>query len=159
MEEVRKIVSVGLEARSKANIKVRQPLNKLKVKSEKLKAEDLKPYLGLIKDEINVKEVIFDNTITEAVELDINITSELKEEGNIRELIRGVQELRKQEKLSPSDKVSLKVKTEGKGRELIQKFEVEIKKTTLLKSISFEEFDGGTVVKVEEMSFELKITR
>jgi len=36
MNEIRKIVSLGLEARAKAGIKVRQPLQSLKVKSQKL---------------------------------------------------------------------------------------------------------------------------
>ena len=106
-----------------------------------------------------MKEVVSDGAITEPVELDLNITAELKEEGNVREFTRAVQELRKQEKLNPSDLVNLKIKTEEKGKILIQKFETEIKKTTLLKNISFEDIDGGIVVKVEDLNFELKINR
>jgi isoleucyl-tRNA synthetase len=159
MEQIRKIVSLGLEIRSKANIKVRQPLLKLKIKDSKLDGENLGQYFDLIKDEINVKEVVSDSSISLPVELDLNITPELKEEGMIRELTRGIQELRKQEKLNPSDLVSLKIKTDQKGKSLVQKFEAEVKKTTLLKNIFFDIFDGGTVVKVEDMDFELKINR
>ena len=75
----------------------------------------------------------------------------------MRELIRGIQELRKQEKLNPSDVVSLKVKTDQKGQDLVRKFEAEIKGTTLIKTISFDETEGGTLVKVEDINFELKI--
>ena len=93
MEEVRKIVSLGLEARAKSGIKVRQPLQKLKIKNLKLKNnEDL---IKLIKDELNVKEVIFDDKISGEVELDTTITPELKKEGELRELVRGLQDLRK----------------------------------------------------------------
>lgn len=161
MEAVRKIVTFGLEARAKANIKVRQPLQKLKFKYQNVKWSGLEggKYLELIKDEINVKEVVADDTIPEVVELDINITPELKEEGNVRELLRGIQELRKQEKLNPSDIISLRVKADEKGRALIRKFEAEIKKTTLLKEISFEEVTAGILLKVEDMDFELKISR
>ncbi len=161
MAEVRKIVTLGLEARSKANIKVRQPLKSLKIKNQNIKfyEKDLENYGELIKDEINVKEVIFDNAISETVELDVNITAELKEEGNVRELLRAIQELRKTEKLNPSDVVSLKFKTSQKGQDLIRKFETEIKKTTLLKAVIFEEVEAGTVIKVEDMDFELKISR
>ena len=38
-------------------------------------------------------------------------------------------------------------------------FETEIKKVTLLRGISFEDLTGGTVVKVDEQNFELKISR
>jgi isoleucyl-tRNA synthetase len=94
MNETRKVVSLGLEARSKAGIKVRQPLNCLKVKTQKL----TKDYLDLIKDEINVKEVVADEKISGEVELDTNITPELKEEGTVREIIRALQEIRKNKK-------------------------------------------------------------
>ena len=119
----------------------------------------LEKYFELIKDEVNIKEVVIDETLVSEVELDLNITPELKEEGLVRELTRGLQEFRKQEKLSPSDLISLRIKTDQIGKNLIQKFQAEIKKTTLLKNISFDEFDDGTVLKIEEMNFELKILR
>jgi isoleucyl-tRNA synthetase len=156
---VRKAASFGLEARATAGIKVRQPLSKLKVKAGKLKEKDERKYLELIKEEVNVKEVVSDANISGEVELDLNITPELKEEGQMRELIRGIQELRKQEKLNPSDAVSLKVKTDAVGQSLFKKFDAEIKKATLLKGISFEVVESGTVVLVDEMSFELKVSR
>jgi isoleucyl-tRNA synthetase len=157
MEEVRKIVSLGLEARAKSNIKVRQPLASLKVKEAKVVLSDL--YLSLIQDEINVKKVVFDKTIIEAVELDLVITLELKEEGSVRELTRAIQELRKLEKLSPTDLVSLKIQTDERGKKLVQKFEAEIKKTTLLKNISFEEFEVELATVVDDLSFSLKINQ
>lgn len=61
--------------------------------------------LGLIKEEVNVKEIIFDDKIKEAVELDTKITSGLKEEGIIREVVRNIQELRKKANLKPKDKI------------------------------------------------------
>lgn len=165
MEEVRRIVTFGLEARSKSNIKVRQPLQTLKIKTQNINISKNEGFRNLIKDEINVKEAVIDNNITEEVELDINITPELKAEGNIRELTRAIQELRKQENLNPSDIVSLRVKTDQTGQDLIRKFEAEIKKTTLLKNISLvspeagEGFEGATVIKIEEIDFTLMISR
>jgi len=159
MVEVRKLVSLGLEARSKSNIKVRQPLARLKIKSAKLNGENIKDYLELIKDELNVKEVVVDEAIVEQVELDLNITTELKAEGQYRELSRSIQELRKQEKLSTADVVSLVIKTDQAGKNLVHKFENEIKKTTLLKNISFSDFTGGTAVKIDNLNFEVKISK
>ena len=58
MEALKKIASLGRSARNKAGIKTRQPLEKMMVvlPDEKLK-EKLLPMLGLIKEEINVKEI------------------------------------------------------------------------------------------------------
>jgi isoleucyl-tRNA synthetase len=154
METARKIVTLGLEARQKAGIKVRQPLAKLEVKDEKLKEE----YLNLIKDELNVKEIIFNNSIENEVKLDINIIPELKEEGNYRELARAIQDMRKKMGLTPSDTISLIVETDDKGKELIQKFESEIKKTILVSKIEFKK-NNGEEIKIDELVFKISIQK
>lgn len=101
MREVREVVSLALEARQRAGIKVRQPLQKLTVNSaELLGKEDL---LELIKEELNVKEVVVQTGDTERVVLDTDITPELKEEGEVRELMREIQDMRKKAGLSPHD--------------------------------------------------------
>jgi len=141
MEEVRKIVSLALEARAKANIKVRQPLSQLKVKSEKLEVE----FLELLKDEVNVKEVKVDGGITSEVALDTTITSELKEEGDVREFIRAVQELRKKKGLTPGDVVTLKIKTDDAGKALIENNKNEIQKTAKLSLINYADNSGQTI--------------
>ena len=77
MNEARGIVSLALEARAKAGIKVRQPLALLKIKSKKLNIKN-RELVGLIKGEVNVKEIKIDVKIKDEVELDTNITPELK---------------------------------------------------------------------------------
>jgi isoleucyl-tRNA synthetase len=59
MELVREIVSLGRAARSRKNLKVRQPLSKLLV-GVKHEADfaKLHEYIGIIEDELNVKEVV-----------------------------------------------------------------------------------------------------
>lgn len=107
MEEVRALVSVALDVRQKAGIKVRQPLSQLTVHSEQLTGKaDL---LAIIAEEVNVKNVKIDNTMTDAVQLDTTITDELKEEGDLRDLIREIQDLRKQAGLNPKDQAVLTV--------------------------------------------------
>jgi len=58
MEGIKRIASLGRAARNKAKIKIRQPLEKLKVvlPSEKLKSK-ISRLFDLVKDEVNVKEV------------------------------------------------------------------------------------------------------
>jgi isoleucyl-tRNA synthetase len=129
MAAVRLISSKGLEARSSAKINVRQPLSQLKIKNPELEISD-DGLVRLIKDEVNVKEVVFaasekqamtadDNAVMEKadnaekeVELDTVLTAELKEEGQLRELLRKVQDLRKERGLTIGDKASLMVPTD-----------------------------------------------
>ena len=146
MEEVRKIVSLGLEARAKAGIKVRQPLKKLKVKSYKVKKE----MLDLIKDELNVKEIIFDEKILSEVELDTVITPELKEEGSLRDLIRSLQDLRKKTGLNTSQKIVLLVQAEKQAREFMEKFAEEIKKSAGIEKLEFNSVvEGGQEISTD----------
>ena len=140
MKKTRDIVSLALESRAKANIKSRQPLSELKVKSSKLKEE----FVALIKDEVNVKNVIFDESIAENVELDLTITKELKREGDVRELIRNIQEERKNRGLNPQDKIALVV--DKNTNDLITGFENDVKNVTGTKDISIVD----TIAKINE---------
>ncbi|MDP3991008.1 MAG: class I tRNA ligase family protein [Candidatus Nealsonbacteria bacterium] len=91
MEKVREIVAAGLSERAKAGIKVRQPLISFTIKEDNELKEE-KEALELIKEEINVKKILFGKEL----KLDIKITPELEEEGIVREVVRHIQEMRKQ---------------------------------------------------------------
>ncbi|MEK7480516.1 MAG: class I tRNA ligase family protein, partial [Patescibacteria group bacterium] len=110
MDEVREIVAQALEARAKAGIKIRQPLASLKIKRQKSKIKNNEELSDLIGEEVNVRKVIFDEHTKEDVEIDTNITPELKEEGEIRELIRLIQDARKKAGLKSGEKASLEIK-------------------------------------------------
>ncbi|MES2416480.1 MAG: class I tRNA ligase family protein, partial [Patescibacteria group bacterium] len=154
MQKTRDIVSSALKERQKAGIAVRQPLAKLTVKSAPLEAS----YLELIKDEVNVKEISFDEKLENDVVLDVEITAELKEEGNYRELVRAIQDMRKKAELTPSDVISLSIDTDEAGKNLIKKFEVDFKKTILVSGIKFESNDGEEV-KVDALRFKVNIEK
>jgi len=156
MAIARKIVSIGLEARQKAGIKVRQTLSSLKWKAENRKS--LSQYINLIKDELNVKEVFFDKRIEHEVILDTTITPELKQEGNYRELIRELQDIRKKMKLTPSDLISIIIHTNDVGKKLIQKFESELLRAVLALSVELKENDGEEV-KIDDLEFKIKIEK
>ena len=167
MELVRNIVSLGLEARQKAKIQVRQPLAKLEVKNinfkqgqflffkEKSRASE---YLELIKDELNVKDVIENSGLETEVELDTEITNDLKQEGNYRELVRALQDLRKKTGLTPSDVVVLTVETSEAGRALVEKFMEDMKRVVLLSRVEFAGNDGD-VVKLGDLEFKVQIKK
>lgn len=114
MEETRRVVTLALEARAKAGIKVRQPLAYLE--APKLSKE----LAEIVADEVNVKEI----REGKEVKLDTTITPELKEEGDLRDLIRTVQDLRKKADLRPSDRVTLTVTKDHEA--VARKFESEL---------------------------------
>lgn len=154
MEMTRKVVTLGLEARQKAGIKVRQPLNKLRIKNYELQKE----YSELIKDELNVKEVISDSSIENEVSLDIEITEDLRKEGIYRELVRALQDMRKNMNLTPSDVVSVTFGTNDEGKELVRRFENEIRKTVLISQINFKDIEGEEI-KIDSLTFRAKIEK
>ncbi|MDB5259010.1 MAG: Isoleucyl-tRNA synthetase, isoleucyl-tRNA synthetase [Candidatus Taylorbacteria bacterium] len=153
MAEVRRVSSLGLEARSKAKINVRQPLSTLtvkqavpSVKESKTAASmlaDIPGLVALILDEVNVKSLGWKTDLvgvadaTAEVELDTAITPELKEEGNVRELIRGIQDLRKKADLTISDMVVLEMYTDASGKAIVEKHMDELKRITGLSSVDF----------------------
>jgi isoleucyl-tRNA synthetase len=100
MEEVRLVVNLVLAERIAKGIKVRQPLATLRIKNLKSKIQKENGLLGLIKDEVNIKEIMFDDKIENEIELDTNITEELRGEGESREVVRGIRSLRKEGGLS-----------------------------------------------------------
>src|SRR3989344_5134317 len=121
MSETRRIVTLALEARQKGNIKVRQPLARLEIRTDALSPE----YLEIIKDELNVKKVEINNALESDVLLDTNLTPELIEEGKVRDAIRVVQDWRKEKGLKPGEKATYPTDDES-----ILKHKEEIEKAT-----------------------------
>lgn len=155
MEEVRNIVSLALEKRNVASIKVRQPLQKVILKNAGLR--DKEEYLNLIKDEVNVKEVLFNENIEEEIELDTLITEGLKKEGMERDVIRLIQELRKTSNLNPLDSKKLSVDTDENGKRFLEDAAERIKTPTNINSFIFEANDGQENI-IENMKFKFKIS-
>lgn len=89
---VRQAISEGLQLRAVAKIKVRQPLKSVSIKHGTWNNE----LVEIIKDELNVKAVIFEPELAENIQLDTEITEELKLEGQAREIVRFIQEMRKE---------------------------------------------------------------
>lgn len=94
MQLVQKIVELGHAKRKDKQIKVRQPLSKvIIICQQKELSEGL---LVLIKQELNVKKVTWTKKDQDLhVDYDFFISKELQEEGEARELIRQIQDLRK----------------------------------------------------------------
>lgn len=131
MAMVRRAVELGLAKRDEAKIKIRQPLQSLKLTSNRLKIEN-EALLELIKDELNVKEVVFVQGDEEIAELDTALTPELEKEGLKREIVRLVNQLRKQQGMTINDRIMLRWQSDDSMiQEVFTEYGDEIKNDTL----------------------------
>ncbi len=138
MAEARRLATLALAKRAEAGIKVRQPLASLKIRNPKSEIRNNKELLNILKDEVNVKEIIFNKNLKEEIELDTNITHELKEEGWLREFTRMVQEFRQDAGLEPKDKIILLVEAPEELNYVLNKFEELLKKEVGAKIIDYK---------------------
>ncbi len=142
MKIVQSFATAGLMKRTESKVNVRQPLQKLSIKHRNNPIPRWDELKVVLMDELNVKEIVLENSMnnddpTFTVELDTVITPELKIEGEFRELLRKVQDMRKEKGLSVGDKTALVV-TESE-RAVVEKYGDELKKLTNVTNISFGE--------------------
>ena len=142
MAQTRSIINEGLSARAEAKLKVRQPLASVTV------PQVGEEFAGIIAEELNVQQVKFHND--QDVILDTELTPELKAEGAMRDLVRHIQNLRKNSGLNVDDRIVLNVQA---ADELINRalttFADAIKQETLAKEIASEKQEFEATVKIE----------
>jgi isoleucyl-tRNA synthetase len=157
MSLTRQIVTIGLEARAKANIKVRQPLPRLDV-TELPKEE----FIPLILEEVNVKAIgVFmqanlSGSGSLSGTLDTAITPELKREGDVRELMRAIQDARKTAGLNPQDRVVLAVSEPTKN--LMTGFEKEVMGVVGAVEVNVSE-DLKDEIKIDGETFQFGVSK
>lgn len=167
MDTVREICSLGLNIRDENRLKVRQPLSKAYVPISQPEMQDI------IKGELNVKEVIFskeevkeDGCISSRmgevfITLDTNISEELREEGLLNEILRGLQVARKESGCEVGEYISLQYQSEREEiLGIIEKFAEDIKKAIYIKNLDVvENIEDGIEIKVGEEKLMAKILR
>lgn len=166
MDRARDYVNQGLSLRAKAGVKVRQPLAKVVLKGEHLKDY----YKEIIEEELNVKVVVFEATLavddsvigmsSDDVLLDMAVSPELKREGLMREVIRFVQNARKQAGLNVDDRIMLSLDTDD--AELLKAIEEHadtIKAETLAVNLGAIELAHSESVKLEGKDLHIRLKK
>lgn len=139
MEVLQDQITDILRLRTDAKLNVRKPLASATVAMSKSLHQD---YVTILMAELNVKDILFGD----ATSLDTELTPELIAEGDMRELLRSLQSLRKKSGLSPQDKIVLHVQTSNQGQQLMEKFADEIKKTAGITEFNFTHNDGDEII-------------
>jgi isoleucyl-tRNA synthetase len=158
MAAARTAVEAGLAARDAAKLKVRQPLQSITL-TDNFDHE----IAAIVRDELNVKELKYGSK----VELDTNITDDLRLEGIARDIVRALQELRKKKGLQPQDRVHIRYAAPGYDLLLraIERHGVYIKSEVLALALEHvdrhlpEEEPGFDVLEVRGESFPVWMTR
>lgn len=161
MEITRKIIELGLSLRAENGIKVRQPLSKLRFTNYDLQKE----LIDLIKDEVNVKKVELEDKLEKdlkikeekdlKVGLDIEITPQLRLEGQMRELVRHIQQARKEADFQVEDRIE--VYYQG-GERIFDEFQREIAAEVLAEKLGEykdQESDFNKKIKIDDKEIEI----
>jgi len=117
MDKIRGIVEKIHAKRKESGIPVRQPLTKAKIYGQNIKVS--KEILSLACQELNIKSIQFLGG-SDKIELDTKITPELKEEAEVRELVRSIQEERKKLGLNLTQKVNVTLEKVPTRLELVE---------------------------------------
>lgn len=159
-----KIIEVGHAVRALHKIKVRQPLAKMWVRGAEVPHE----WLSVVLEELNIKELGTGEPVGELVDVaseqgvkviyDVALTAELKREGLKRELVRTINNLRKNEGFTIADRATLVYTTDSEAvREMIALEAGALLRETLSDSIT--EGEAETEVKINEFLVRLSITK
>ena len=103
MDLVRDYVNQALSLRAQNKLKIRQPLASITVPSLGTAVD----FTDILVEELNVKQVL----TGESLALDCEVTPELKREGLARELVRYIQNARKDAGLQVDDRINLALTT------------------------------------------------
>ncbi len=152
MAQVRQYVNEGLSLRAKAGMKVRQPLASVSIPAfgKTMSFEDI------LTEELNVKQVIQGSE----VELDLELTPELKREGLMREVIRHVQTARKNAGLQVDDRIILLLETNREElRKAIEEHTDTIVAETLAEKLSKDIGGHSEQIKINDLELSIEIKK
>nr|AQS33549.1 hypothetical protein [uncultured archaeon] len=113
-----------------------------------------------MQDELNVKTVKLAKGKELAISLDTKLTPELIQEGTARELIRKINDYRKELKLIIKDKIKLSIHTNDKEvLQTIKKFENVIKTSVHAEKIVITSTKQAKEFKIREVGCTISITK
>jgi isoleucyl-tRNA synthetase len=159
MAAAREVINEDLAQRAEAGVKVRQPLQSIDVQ---VTTELPQEMAQIIAEEVNVKEIPdLKQADHHSVKLDVTITPELQREGMSRDIVRRIQNLRKQSGLEVDNHISLSVTSDD--AEVVKAVEEHadfISAETLAKSLNTDDSqEYEEVVKIGGVEITIKLQK
>jgi len=128
MAIARALITEGLAQRAAAGVKVRQPLGQAVVKGLELSPETQQ----IMAEELNLKELVNQAGGEASILVDTSLTDELKAEGLSRDLIRLIQNARKNAGFNVDDRIHLRLETSSQEvNQTVERFKETIFSETL----------------------------
>lgn len=149
MVKIRELVAKVLAERVALGIKIRQPLASLKIRNSNFEIRNDKELLEILKEEVNVKEITFDVKMEKEIELNTEMTDELKKEGIEREEIRSFKGARKDLGLSSGVMASVGGTSVVLPPESIEKIKKEIGAKVFVISEPPKDIDIKKEIKID----------
>ncbi|HID25441.1 MAG TPA: isoleucine--tRNA ligase, partial [Thermoplasmata archaeon] len=166
MRWVREIVELGRTLRGQIGIKIRYPLKKAVLVCNNDVEKSVTPLVDLVKEEINVKEMLFSRDTTgfqsqiqdgsmvsvETKEgvvllLDTVQTPELFAEGFSREIVRRIQSMRKSLDLAIEDRIETSIAVNSEQKKALEDWRDYVAEETRSKKVLFVDQPDGDLVK------------
>ncbi|MFA5452456.1 MAG: isoleucine--tRNA ligase [Candidatus Methanomethylophilaceae archaeon] len=166
MKLIQDIVEIIAAERQKMDSKLRWPLKSLTIKGdyEKVNAS-VKIFEHVLSQQGNIKNILYSkkalkpsDTITEvsfgpgAMYIDFEVTPEIEAEGYARELIRRIQQMRKDMKLNVEQYINCEVKSETHLTGLFITWKDHIASEVRAKNLTFTDSPGGDEVKTWDVT-------
>ena len=142
MATARVVTAQALLLRTEAGIKIRQPLAGLII-PETQGVHD-KALLDMIADEVNVKKIEVSKTADKVV-LDTNITEELRAEGVYRDMLRQIQDARKQAGLVPGQRARVTLPN-SYDKAVVEMFRKDLTDAASLDDVTYGDGDVPVIV-------------
>ena len=157
METIRSMIHLGLTGRAAEGFKVRQPLNATIRTREQLDEVEKQ----ILEEELNVHaEYWVQPTGVNGITMHYEVTPELKREGLMREVIRHVQNARKDAGLNVDDHIELSLVTESDElRQAIAEHAETISEETLAAAITAETYEYVAAAKVESSDLTISLKK
>jgi isoleucyl-tRNA synthetase len=140
MTITRDLITKGLAIRAEKQIRVRQPLSEaiIIVPSQFVEFND-DELSNVIADELNIKKVVIKTGKKSLITINTTLTESLEKEGLAREIIRHVQQARKDAGLNVDDRISLKLDSDDSMiKDSIEEYKDLIMQETLTLTLEGE---------------------